>query len=87
MSASPRPLGIAIAEHDRDGHWISVDNDSMFQFLYHNKGDGTYEENGLLTVTAADSNGRTYAGMGVESQDYDNDGLPDLFVTDLANQK
>ena len=27
------------------------------------------------------------AGMGVDFQDYDNDGLPDLVITDLANQK
>jgi hypothetical protein len=81
-------LGIAIADYDRDGHLdLFVANDSMFEFLYHNKGDGTYEENGLLAAAAVDSNGRTYAGMGVEFQDYNNDGLPDLFVTDLANQK
>ena len=81
-------LGLAIADYDRDGHLdIFVANDSMFEFLYHNKGDGTYEENGLLAAAAVDSDGRTYAGMGAEFQDYNNDGLPDLFVTDLANQK
>jgi enediyne biosynthesis protein E4 len=81
-------LGIALGDYDRDGRTdIFVANDSMFEFLYHNKGDGTYEENGLLAATAVDGDGRTYAGMGVEFQDYDNDGLPDLFVTDLANQK
>ena len=81
-------LGIALGDYDRDGRTdIFVANDSMFEFLYHNKGDGTYEENGLTASTAVDGDGRTYAGMGVDFQDYDNDGLPDLFVTDLANQK
>ena len=81
-------LGVALADYDRDGHTdIFVANDSMFEFLYHNKGNGTFEENGLLAATAVDSNGRTYAGMGTDFQDYDNDGLPDLVVTDLANQK
>ena len=30
---------------------------------------------------------KTYAGMGVDFADYNNDGLPDLVVTDLANQQ
>lgn len=83
-----RGLGIGIADYDRDGHTdIFVANDSMFQFLYHNKGNGTFEETALMANVAVDSDGRTYAGMGVGFQDYDNDGLPDLFITDLANQK
>ena len=41
-------LGIAIADYDRDGHTdIFVANDSMQEFLYHNKGNGTFEEVGL----------------------------------------
>jgi hypothetical protein len=34
-----------------------------------------------------DGDGKTYAGMGVDFADYNNDGYPDLIVTDLANQK
>ena len=33
-----------------------------------------------------DGEGHTYAGMGVDFADYNNDGLPDLVVTDLASQ-
>ena len=81
-------LGIAIADYDRDGHIdIFVANDSMLEFLYHNKGNGTFEEVGLPQGVAVDGDGRTYAGMGVDFADYNNDGLPDLVVTDLANQK
>jgi hypothetical protein len=81
-------LGIAIADYDRDGHTdIFVANDSMQEFLYHNKGNGTFEELGLLGAVAVDGDGRTFAGMGVDFSDYNNDGLPDLIVTDLANQK
>ncbi len=81
-------LGIAIADYDRDGHTdVFVANDSMQEFLYHNKGNGTFEEVGLPAGAAVDGDGRTYAGMGVDFSDYNNDGLPDLIITDLANQK
>jgi hypothetical protein len=81
-------LGIAIADYDRDGHTdIFVANDSMLEFLYHNKGNGTFEEVGLPAGVAVDGDGRTYAGMGVDFSDYNNDSLPDLIITDLANQK
>ena len=33
-----------------------------------------------------DEDGRTYAGMGVDFDDFNNDGLPDLVVDNLANQ-
>ena len=81
-------LGIAIADYDRDGHTdVFVANDSMLEFLYHNRGNGTFEEVGLPAEVAVDGDGRTYAGMGVAFADYNNDGLPDLMITDLANQK
>ena len=81
-------LGITIADYDRDGHIdLFVANDSMVEFLYRNKGDGTFEETGLLSQVAVDEDGQTYAGMGADFADYDNDGYPDLVVSSLANQK
>lgn len=81
-------LGIAMADFDRDGKLdIVVANDSMLEFLYRNKGNGTFEEVGLNAEVAVDGDGRTFAGMGVDFDDYNNDGLPDLVITDLANQK
>jgi len=79
-------LGIALADYDRDGRTdVFVANDSMPEFLYHNKG-GTFEEVGLISGVAVDGEGHSYAGMGVDFADYNNDDLPDLVVTDLANQ-
>jgi enediyne biosynthesis protein E4 len=81
-------LGIAIADYDHDGYTdIFVANDSMPEFLFHNKRNGTFEEVALETEVAVDGDGRTYAGMGVDFSDYNNDGWPDLIVTDLANEK
>jgi enediyne biosynthesis protein E4 len=88
LSKPGKGLGLAIADYDRDGHIdVFVANDSMPEFLYHNKGNGTFEEIGLAAEVAVDEDGRSYAGMGVDFADYNNDGLPDLVVTDLANQK
>jgi len=81
-------LGVAIADYDRDGHIdLFFANDSIPEFLYHNKGDGTFEEVGLTSGVAVDDDGRTFAGMGVDFADYNNDGWPDILVTDLANQR
>jgi len=88
ISKPGKGLGIAIADYDRDGHIdFFVANDSMVEFLYHNRGNGTFEETGLATQVAVDDNGQTYAGMGADFADYDNDGYPDLVVDNLANQK
>ncbi|HJZ64997.1 MAG TPA: CRTAC1 family protein, partial [Candidatus Acidoferrum sp.] len=74
--------------YDRDGKIdLFIANDSTLEFLYHNKGDGTFEEVGLLSQVAVDGDGRTYAGMGVDFADYGNSGLPGIVVTDLANQR
>jgi len=88
LGKAGKGLGIAIADYDRDGHIdFFVANDSMVEFLYHNKGDGTFEDFGLASEVAVDTDGRTYAGMGVDFADYNNDGWPDIVVTDLANQR
>ena len=44
------------------------------------------KKSGLTAEAALDGDGRTFAGMGVDFADYNNDGLPDLVVDDLANQ-
>jgi len=47
--------------------------------LYHNNGDGTFTD---VTIKAG-LQGHSY-GMGVAVADYDNDGLPDIYVTNLG---
>jgi hypothetical protein len=88
ISLPGKGLGIAIADFDRDGKVdIAIANDSVPEFLYRNKGGGVFEESGLAAEIAVDDDGKTYAGMGIDSSDYNNDGLPDLAITNLSNQK
>ena len=83
-----KALGIAIADYDHDGRIdLFVSNDSWPEFLFHQKKDGTFEEVGLESGVAVNDEGQTYAGMGVDFADYNNDGWPDLVITDLANQR
>jgi enediyne biosynthesis protein E4 len=81
-------LGASFADYDGDGFTdIFVANDSVQSFLYHNNGNGTFSEVGLLTGVGYNEDGKTFAGMGVDFSDYDNDGRPDIFVTDLSNER
>jgi hypothetical protein len=83
-----KSLGVAVADFDRDGLIdIFVANDSVRQFLYRNRGDGTFEEVALLAGAAFNEDGKVFAGMGVDFADYDNDGLPDVVVTNLSNDR
>jgi hypothetical protein len=81
-------LGVAVADYDKDG-WpdFVIANDSIPEALFHNKGDGTFEEVALTSGVALDGGGATFAGMGVDFEDYNNDGWPDVIITDLANQR
>ncbi len=81
-------LGVAMNDFDRDG-WpdIFIANDSVAQQLFRNRGDGTFEEVGVTTGVAYDSDGRAFAGMGADFADYDNDGWPDIFDDALATQR
>ncbi len=77
-------LGVVWLDFDDDGDQdIYVANDSTRNFLFRNRGDGTFEEVGSLLGVAYDELGRTQAGMGLAAADFDLDGAIDLFVTNL----
>ena len=83
-----KALGVAIADYDRDNRIdLYIANDSYPEFLFHQKPGGAFEEVGLVSESAVNQEGQTYAGMGVDFADADNDGWPDLAVTTLANQR
>ncbi len=82
-----KALGVAFADYDDDGFAdVFVANDGMEQFLFHNNGNGTFTERALEAGVALTDDGKRISGMGVDFRDYDNDGRPDIVVTDLARQ-
>jgi hypothetical protein len=88
ITAKPgRSLGVAFSDYDADGlQDIFVSNDGMEEFLFHNNGNGTFTERAQEAGVALTDDGSPYAGMGVDFRDYDNDGKPDILVTNLAKQ-
>jgi hypothetical protein len=80
-------LGVAVGDIDLDG-WpdIFVTNDGVRSFLYHNRGDGTFQDITYTSGTGFDMNGKAMAGMGAEIADFDGDGLPDIFLTAFSRE-
>ncbi|MFN7993580.1 MAG: CRTAC1 family protein [Bryobacteraceae bacterium] len=80
-----RGMSVAFADYDGDGFIdIFVTNDNLPNFLFRNRGDGTFEEVGVAAGPALLDHGRAVASMGADFRDYNNDGLPDIAVTALT---
>ena len=80
-------MGVAVADYDRDGlPDIFVTNDKLFNFLFHNRGDGRFDEVASETGVALVEQGNPISGMGVDFRDLNNDELPDIALVALANE-
>jgi enediyne biosynthesis protein E4 len=64
---------------------LVVADDSTPNYLYINKGNGTFEDDSYASGFALNQDGREVASMGLAVGDYDNDGWDDLFVTDFSD--
>lgn len=80
-------LGVVCGDFNGDG-WpdIYVANDGAASYLWVNQQDGTFREAALQAGLAYGLDGQPQAGMGVTLGDYANDGLEDLFKTNLINE-
>ena len=64
---------------------LLVANDSNPNYLYMNKGDGTFEDQSYVSGFALNNAGREIASMGLAVGDYLNNGLVDLMATDFSD--
>ena len=85
----PQSMGSGCAFFDFDGDGrldIYVANDGAANLLWLNRGNGTFEEQGLLSGTAYNAEGLPQGSMGVAAGDVDADGDEDIYVTNLPRE-
>jgi hypothetical protein len=82
-----KSLGIAIIDLDSDG-WLDVivANDTVQNFLFHNRGDGTFEELGAVSGLGFDSAGNARGAMGIDAAHYRNDETLAVAIGNFANE-
>jgi inosine-uridine nucleoside N-ribohydrolase len=86
-SLEGKALGIACWDFDGNGLLdFVVANDTRPNFLLWNRGGGRFEEAGLTAGIAYDETGRARAGMGIDIQDYANDGVPGVAIGNFSDE-
>jgi enediyne biosynthesis protein E4 len=79
-------LASVFVDVDDDG-WpdLAVANDSVPNYLYRNRRDGTFEDISLASGFALADDGHAQASMGLGVGDYNRDGKIDLYVTSFSD--
>jgi hypothetical protein len=79
-------LGALFADVNNDGKPdLLVANDSTPNYLYINKGDGTFEDDSYISGYALNEDGREVANMGIAAGDYENNGHLSIVSTVFAD--
>ncbi len=79
-------LGAVFVDVNGDGKPdLAVADDSTPNYLYINKGDGTFEDASYMSGFAFNGAGREIANMGLAVGDYENNGHVDLVSTDFSD--
>jgi enediyne biosynthesis protein E4 len=86
--AASKTMGVALLDYDNDG-WpdLLLSNDTQPNKLYHNNGNGTFTEKGVVAGVAFSEDGVARAGMGVDAADYDHSGYSSVLITNFSNQR
>jgi hypothetical protein len=80
-------LGVAVFDFDEDGHLdLAVANDTQPNNLYKNKGNGTFEDVGVLAGIAFSESGVARGAMGIDAGDYDGSGRQSLLIGNFSNE-
>jgi hypothetical protein len=82
-----KTLGVAPVDYDQDG-WIDlfIANDTVRNFLYHNLGNGRFEEIGAMEGIAYDRNGKATGAMGIDAAYFRNDKDLGIGIGNFANE-
>ena len=82
-----KSLGVAPVDLDADG-WIDlvVANDTVQNFVFRNKRDGTFDEIGALSGVAFDSYGNPRGAMGIDTAHFRNDNSLGIAIGNFANE-
>ena len=81
--------GFAAVAADLDGDGridLNVANDQGPAFTFLNKGDGTFKDVTENSGAAYDEKGQALSGMGVDAEDLDGDGLPEILRSHFSKE-
>lgn len=80
-------MGVEWADYDNDG-WpdLFVANDAGPNYLYHNLGNGKFQDVGIITGAAFGPNGEIFGNMAGDFGDFNRDGRLDLVVSRYNRQ-
>jgi hypothetical protein len=82
-----KSLGVAPVDVAGDGLVdIAVANDTVQNFLFHNKGHGQFEEIAMVSGVAFDQSGSPRGGMGIDCARFMNDDRLGIAIGNFANE-
>jgi hypothetical protein len=83
-----KSLGIAILDANHDG-WmdVCVANDTVRNYLFVNKKDGTFEDQGVTMGVALTRDGQATGAMGIDCANFRNDDCCGIVIGNFANEQ
>ncbi len=86
-AAMGKALAVSFVDLDQDGHIdIAVANDTVQNFLFHNAGDGRFDDVGMSSGFGFDSHGRATGAMGLDAAHFRDDDHIGIAIGNFANE-